>query len=95
MSEQKNITPEDKEEVYSLVRLLTSNRAFVEKVQAERQPNESIKKTFERVTMEIEEKVNIVPYSSYASFRVIKHRVQKAQGLGRQLDLFKNKNLKQ
>jgi len=65
--------------------------AFVNHVQSERRQDENIRETFDRVTHEIEEKTNLRHFANYASFRVVKHRVQKAQGIGKnQLALFKS-----
>lgn len=76
------------DEVRELVNLITNPIHYYQHILENKHPHETIKQTFERTEAFIEEKTGMRHYSSYEAFRVQKHRIQAAQGIGRQPTLF-------
>lgn len=77
-----------KREVGELVRLVKSPLAYYEHLQKEQLPDEPLSRTFERVEQDIEQRTGLRHYGSYESFRVVKCRIQKRMGIGKQPTLF-------
>lgn len=75
-------------EVAHLVRLVKSPIAYYQHLQSEQLPNEPLSRTFERVENDIERRTGLRHYGSYESFRVVKCRIQKRLGIGKQPTLF-------
>lgn len=76
------------DEVRLLVSLVADPVRYYNHLQEERHPDETIKQTFERVEMYIEQRTGLRHYSTYESFRVAKHRIQARKGIGQQPTLF-------
>lgn len=76
------------DEVRELVQLIQCPIHYYNHILENRHPHETIKQTFERTEAFIEERTGLRHYSSYEAFRVQKHRIQAAQGIGRQPTLF-------
>ena len=84
-----NDTAAVRDEVRELVRLIKCPVSYYNRLQEERQPDETIKQTFERLEEMIEQKTGLRHYNSYEAFRVAKHRIQAEKGIGnKQATLF-------